>query len=99
MQASKRKRNRILLQANRRWANVDAGYYHYRRCRSVTDDALLLPGYDEHEFTASVTKAGGMVHASDFIYNLVVFSQLPPYNATAVDARRGVGSARPCRGR
>ena len=34
---------------------------------------------DEHAFTASVTSSGGMVHASDFLYNLEVFSQLPPY--------------------
>ena len=32
---------------------------------------------DEHAFTASVTQAGGMVHASDFAYNLAVLSQLP----------------------
>lgn len=36
---------------------------------------------DEHAFTASVTEAGGMVHASDFAYNLAVLSQLPPYVA------------------
>ena len=35
--------------------------------------------YDEHEFTAAVTRAGGVVHASDFAYNLDVLSQLPPY--------------------
>jgi hypothetical protein len=34
---------------------------------------------DEHAFTASVTSVGGMVHASDFLYNLELFSQLPPY--------------------
>jgi hypothetical protein len=34
---------------------------------------------DEHQFTAAVTKAGGVVHASDFAYNLALFSQLPPY--------------------
>lgn len=33
---------------------------------------------DEHEFTAAVTRAGGVVHASDFLYNLEVLSQLPP---------------------
>ena len=32
---------------------------------------------DEHAFTASVTQAGGVVHASDFAYNLAVLSQLP----------------------
>ena len=32
---------------------------------------------DEHAFTASVTQAGGMVHASDYAYNLAVLSQLP----------------------
>lgn len=35
--------------------------------------------YDEHQFVASANEAGGMVHASDFLYNLGVFSQLPPY--------------------
>ena len=35
--------------------------------------------YDEHAFTAAVTKAGGVVHASDFAYNLDFLSQLPPY--------------------
>ena len=34
---------------------------------------------DEHAFTASVTQSGGMVHASDYLYNLEFFSQLPPY--------------------
>jgi hypothetical protein len=34
---------------------------------------------DEHAFTASVTQAGGMVHASDFLYNLALLSQLPAY--------------------
>ena len=38
---------------------------------------------DEHQFTAAVTKAGGVVHASDFAYNLALFSQLPPYKSTS----------------
>ena len=36
---------------------------------------------DEHAFTASVTQAGGVVHASDFAYNLAVLSQLPKPHA------------------
>ena len=34
---------------------------------------------DEHAFTASVTASNGMVHASDFLYNLEVFFTPPPY--------------------
>ena len=34
---------------------------------------------DEHAFTASVTSMGGMVHASDYLYNLELLSQLPSY--------------------
>ena len=36
---------------------------------------------DEHQFTAAVTKAGGVVHASDFAYNMALLSQLPVYEA------------------
>eukprot|EP01052_Picozoa_sp_SAG31_P012165 SAG31_NODE_705_length_12695_cov_3.147007_3_plen_232_part_00 len=36
---------------------------------------------DEHKFTASVTHAGGYVHASDFAYNLAFLSQLPVSSA------------------
>ena len=61
----------------------------HRVCESLQDNLNAAYGwtsYDEHEFTASVTKAGGMVHASDFIYNLCVFSQLPPYRHTQLAA-------------
>ena len=50
---------------------------------------------DEHAFTASVTSAGGMVHASDFAYNMAVLSQLPPYvhaNAPAARKRMDAGA-------
>lgn len=33
--------------------------------------------WDEHEFTAKITEAGGVVHASDFLYNLEVLANLP----------------------
>eukprot|EP00940_MAST-03C_sp_MAST-3C-sp2_P002449 g2449.t1 len=32
---------------------------------------------DEHEYTARITEAGGMVHASDFLFNVEVLSNLP----------------------
>lgn len=42
---------------------------------------------DEHQFTAAATKAGGVVHASDFAYNLALLSQLPPYAAPPAPPR------------
>jgi hypothetical protein len=47
--------------------------------RSQLNAAYGWTSCDEHEFTASVTQAGGMVHASDFAYNMAVLSQLPPF--------------------
>ena len=45
---------------------------------STLNVAFGWTSWDEHIFVSAITKAGGYVHASDFLSNLEVMSNLPP---------------------